>query len=131
MSDYCRQKVVRYPITKEQYKELDEIIGYNYEKENSFNITGTISYEKDHSEHYYLDYYLYYNYNVDSGEYGKVRELTSKEQDKYKEIFLNKFKEYLKDFDKTKLRYVDYCYYNCSEPNDYYDFKSDSFYDEI
>lgn len=40
------------------------------------------------------------------------------------------FEKVLPNIESSKLKYLDYCYYNCSEPPDYYN-GTDEFYNEI
>jgi hypothetical protein len=74
----------------------------------------------------YIDFVLDYDYDA-NGEYGKVRELYPSEIEKFMPIF----KLIDEDIDMSKVRYVEYCYYNCCEPDDYYDTTKDEFYNEL
>lgn len=62
----------------------------------------------------FIDYTLYHEDS--SGEYGFCRKLTQKELDLYIPIF----KKIIPFVSEDMLRYVDYCWYNCSEAPDYF-----------
>ena len=149
MSDYVHNKQVAYPIdkkesylmekylseTKDRYgeyanvfdlemvDELKDLFSYSRES-NNFNVEGFYDFEND-KVNYYLVYTLYTNYGVESSDFGRSRFLTSTEQAKYKKIF-----EQIMPIDETKLKYLDYCWYNCCECADYYIAK-DKFEEEI
>ena len=76
----------------------------------------------------YLAFTLDSDYRVESGEFGRARFLKPSEQEKYKKLFSEIIPEDL--IDPTLFKYVDYCYYNCCEADDYY-VKKDSFEEEI
>ena len=76
----------------------------------------------------YLAYTLDSDYGAESGEFGRSRFLKPSEQEKYKELFSEVIPEDL--IDPSLFKYVDYCYYNCCEADDYY-VKKDSFEEEI
>lgn len=128
MSDYVHEKVVRLPFPKEILEKFDtkdpwdcekylkELLGDLWENRgyNSFKIGFT-----DTSE--YIDWCYYHTYGEESGDWGHVRLLTQKELDVIKPYF-DKLGVSYKDED---LRLVDYCYYNCSEPSDYYNLTAD------
>ena len=132
MSDYVRYKVVRYPIGRyKTFKELYDATDVFDKLPKVDNIygTGAIDYRTD-EVCAYIDYELFTSYGEECDDFGRTRALTEKEQDKYEPIFKD-FVKGLVDIDKTKLRLVDYCYYNCCEPQAYYDETDDSFYDEV
>jgi hypothetical protein len=126
MSDYVHKKVVRLPFPKEIldkcntddvddcYSYLSELLGdlWNNQKRNGFDYGIT-------HKGTYIDWVYYYTYGEKSGDFGFVRLLTQKELDTIKPYF-DKLEINYKDED---LRIVDYCYYNCCEPTDYYDIK--------
>ena len=130
MSDYERNKVVAYPISGELADELDsmDIDDPRYDlfgrEEGYFKIDSYYSYG-ERQYNYYLVYILYNDYGVDSGEFGRARELRDSEKEKYKKLF-----EQIIPVDENKFKYLDYTYYNCSEAPDYYVSK-DPFEDEI
>ena len=129
MSDYVHKKVIRLPFPTEILKScnadepydcedyLKEKLGelwHNRDK-NSFELEYT-------DDACYLDWVYYYTYGEESGDWGHVRHLTQSE--------LNIIKPYFDkigvDYKDEDLRVVDYCYYNCCEPRDYYECKDDS-----
>lgn len=131
MSDYERNRVVAYPISKELRDELDSINMddprydlFGREK-GYFKTEVYCNYDKDYKCNYYLVYILYNDYGVDGGEFGRGRELRDSEKEKYKKLF-----EQIIPVDENKFKYLDYTYYNCSEAPDYY-VGRDPFEDEI
>lgn len=128
MSDYVHQKVVRLPFPKaildkcetddpwECETHLKELLGnlFNNREKNSFELTFT-------DTAYYLDWVYYSTYGDESGDWGHVRYLTDKEF----EVIEPMFEKLCVPFTKEELRLVDYCYYNCCEPSDYYEVKQD------
>ena len=133
MSDYVRTKAVRYLPTEaniagmdldDLYGELEELLpAHSYrDKSNYFEVTGT-------TKRIYIDYVLKYSYGDECGDFGKVRKLTDRETCKYVAIFKTVFPD--TEVDINNFRLVDYCYYNCCEPDDYFDEQSDPFYDEV
>lgn len=132
MSDYIRKRAVFYPITNKDIKKLDVNDIWDLEDDprfkdlferwhptknkDFFEVEVCVDYSGDYESHYYLTYVLYYAYGGECGDFGINRLLKPTEQDKYEEIF----RQILPEVDKTKFKYVDFCYYNCSEPDDYY-----------
>jgi len=118
MSDYVRNKAVMYPIDGKLANDtLDNEI------EEPFFIE---SFDDGKNVNYYLCYELYHTYGEESGDFGRNRQLTEKEQEKYKKLF----SDYLNDIDTKLFKYVDYCYYNACECYDYY-LDDDGFNEEI
>ena len=127
MSDYVRAKVIRYPLDEfykkmkfddeyeleEFFKGIDETFGSCSSHLNTFTVECTWNGES----HYYLDYFLNYEYGSDMGDYGISYELTEEQKEKWKD----RFGKYLKDIDKNKFRLVEYCYYNGCDCPDYYE----------
>lgn len=127
MSDYVRAKVIRYPLDdfykkmkfddmfelEEFFKGIDETFGSYSSHLNTFTVKCTWNGEL----HYYLDYFLNYEYGSDMGDYGISYELTEGQKEKWKD----RFGKYLKDIDKDKFRLVEYCYYNGCDCPDYYE----------
>lgn len=132
MSDYVRNKQVLYPITKELLEKLNCDDVYDLEERFSagskFNAEGFIDYDGTKNYNQYLAYTLDSDYGAESGDFGRSRFLRSSEQEKYKKLFGEVIPEDL--IDPSLFKYVDYCYYNCCECDDYY-VKKDSFEDEI
>ena len=149
MSDYVHNRQVAYPIGKhdpylmekyvskikdkygdfvdvcdlEMCDELKDLFGYGRET-NKFDVECFYDY-KHNNYNYYLVYVLYTDYGEESDDFGRSRFLTPTEQEKYKKIF-----EQIMPIDETKLKYLDYCWYNCCECDDYY-VADDGFEDEI
>lgn len=132
MSDYERNKQVLYPVTKELLEKLNCNDIYDLEEKfpakSNFTIKGFVDYSGTKNYNRYLAYELDSNYGVESGEFGRSRFLKPSEQEKYKELFSEVIPEDL--IDPSLFKYVDYCYYNCCEADDYY-VKKDSFEEEI
>lgn len=135
MSDYVRNKSVMYPIDCEALGIED---GYDLEERIPdalkdhwdgeypyFDIDALLDYETDKLS-YYLSFRLDSEYGKTREDFGRNRPLTPTEQVKYKKIF----EQVLPDIDASKLKYVDCCYYNCSECQDYY-ITHDDFNNEI
>ena len=126
MSSYEHNKAVRMRFNAEKFKVNDawdmeekfpELFGLA--QVGKFDVVPT-------DEDYYIDYLLFHNHD-DCSEYARCRMLSETEQEKYVELF----KQICDDVKGTDLRYVDYCWYNCSEPPDCFEISDDSFYDEI
>ena len=132
MSDYERNKQVLYPVTKELLEKLNCNDIYDIEEKfpakSNFTIEGLVDYSGTKNYNRYLAYELDSNYGVESGEFGRSRFLKPSEQEKYKKLFSEVIPEDL--IDPTLFKYVDYCYYNCCEADDYY-INNDGFEEEI
>lgn len=124
MSDYSRFKVLRYPITEDDRDRIDEMSTYMGFREikgcGYFEVTGT-------DRRLYLDYVLKHTYGDECGEFGKIRDLSELEQNSFRHLFTQFFPE----IDMKAVRLVDYCWYNCCEPPDYYDPEEDPFYETV
>lgn len=142
MSDYVRNKAVRYLPTAANLAELgitdiedladiedrEEFKGLFGRRANPFfDTVNTIG--EGWVSHWYIDYVLRYDYGDECGEFGKIRRLYDSELDKYTEKFKAIFKN--SEIVRENFRLVDYCWYNCSEPPDYFDETKDEFYDEV
>lgn len=128
MSDYERNKQVLYPVTKELLEKLNCNDIYKFPAKSNFTIEGFVDYSGTKNYNRYLAYTLDRDYGAESGEFGRSRFLKPSEQEKYKELFSEVIPEDL--IDPSLFKYVDYCYYNCCEADDYY-VKKDSFEEEI
>lgn len=132
MSDYVRNKQVLYPVTNELLEKLNCNNIYDLEEKfparSKFEAEGFIDYSGTKNYNHYLAYELDSDYGAESGEFGRARFLKPSEQEKYKELFSEVIPEDL--IDPSLFKYVDYCYYNCCEADDYY-VKKDSFEEEI
>ena len=139
MSDYIRNKAVMYPIDQdildrlslEDAWELAEVVGKVYP--TLFTRNGNEPYFEVEAMdpgmfkcNYYLSYVLSHTYGKECSEFGRSRFLNPNEQKKYSEIF----EKIISNLDPTKLKYVDYSYYNCSESPDFY-VEGDDFNNEI
>lgn len=130
MSDYVHNKQVLYPITR----ELLNKIGVTDSSEikihplDNIEVEYFVDYAGDGEHREYLAFTLYSDYGVESGDFGRSRFLKPAEQEKYKKLFSEIIPEDL--IDPSLFKYVDYCYYNCCEADDYY-VKKDSFEEEI
>ena len=123
MSDYCRQKVLRYPVDTNPW-DIEE------NNPDLFSCVKTPAFQVAPTEKSFIDYVLEDEYGAYCGDYGKVRELSENEKAKYKAIF----EQVIPDVDMNKVHLVEYCWYNCSEAPDYYevnDATTDSFYKEV
>ena len=123
MSDYKHEKIVRLPFPKDILKrcsteDVDDCCDYLKDKlgelwenreKNSFQIGYSDS-------AYYIDWCYYSTYGEETGEWGNVRLLTEKEL----EIITPYFDKLGVVYEDEDLRVIDYCYYNCAEPDDYY-----------
>lgn len=127
MSDYVRKKAVRYKIPEKivekvknefgedfgsdsfekYYNKENNVINTSTKRINNLNVGSGYNFTTDKHD-YYIDYILYDEYGVSSGEFESVRALTQNEDKKYIEIF----KKAVSDIKQNELRYVDYCYYN-------------------
>ena len=126
MSDYCRHKVVRMKVNLESLG-VSSLWDIEDEYEDLFGNGDVGKFDIAPTEEDFIDYVLYRSYGEECGEWGKVRKLKEKESEKYVEIF----QQIYPNVKPEDLRYVDFCWYNCSEAPDYFDEASDDFYDEI
>ena len=123
MSDYKHETVVRLPFPKELLKKFDTEDPYDcedYLREKLGDLwdrTGKNSFKIGYTdEGIYIDWLYYSTYGEESGDWGNARLLTQNELVVIKPYF-DKIGFPYKNED---LRVVDYCYYNCSEPPNYY-----------
>ena len=148
MSDYQTKKQVVYPVDKHDpdlmNKWLPNYSGYG--KPDIFNLDMVpelkdlfMTYPKkqgfeaevfdDGSKvNYYLAYTLDQHFDG-YNEYGKSRELSDSEKVKYKELF----EKIIPNVDPDKFKLVEYCWYDCCEAPDYYNWtkEKDPFYEEV
>jgi len=123
MSDYVHNKVVRMKFPQSilsKCKTDDAFDCYTYLKEKLGDLfdKGIGSFQIQWGEATpYLDYVIYHTYGEESGDWGIIRMLSDKEYTLIS-IKILKLGELVL---KSDLRYVDYCYYNCSEAPDYFD----------
>lgn len=132
MSDYVHNKQVLYPITKELLDKMgitdsSEIEEKLYPADN-LDMEYFVDYSGTGESNEYLAYELYSDYGEESGDFGRSRFLIEKEQEKYKKIFSKAIPEEF--IDPSLFKYVDYCWYNGVQCDDYY-VRKDSFEEEI
>ena len=132
MSDYVRNKQVLYPVTKELLEKLGCDDVYDLEEKfpsrSNFTTEGFIDYSGTKRYNEYIAYELSSTYGDENSDFGRARLLKPAEQEKYKKLFSEIIPEDL--INPSLFKYVDYCYYNCCEADDYY-VKKDSFEEEI
>lgn len=123
MSDYLYTRAIRTEVTEEILKkfgvkdtyELETVLEqrkpslYQFGKVNHFSMESCISST-------YIDFILEYEYGALPGEYGNCYKLSIEDYQKYKKMF----DELLDTSIDYSLCEVEYCYYNCSEPEDCY-----------
>ncbi|MBQ2174912.1 MAG: hypothetical protein II453_07585, partial [Alphaproteobacteria bacterium] len=113
MSDFVHNQGYIYPITNEEYEKLDEI--YFDLEAKGFALTGFIG-QKGFNR--YLVFLTYHSYGKKHDNFGSSRPCTEIEIKRH----IKKFQDVLcKEIDKNKLKYIEYCWYNCSECFDYYE----------
>lgn len=131
MSTYVREKVLRIPYEKTglQYRFADPGAAEEYLEENFadlFDYAEVGKFQFAPTDSPYIDFVVEYESDAD-GEFGKVRELYSSEFNKYSRVFA----QIMPDAEFSAIRVVEFCWYNCCEAPDYYDYEKDSFYNEI
>lgn len=138
MSDYERHKCVAYKVTDEDAEKfgLEDLVDLDWHSPFKDKFCPTYAYDKETNEDkiqlecmdnfYLICKHIYYTYDDDCAEFGRSRYLTETEQEKYKKYF-----EWIPDFDPKKLKFLDYSFYNCCEPDDYWSERPDDFYNEI
>jgi hypothetical protein len=141
MSTYVRHKVLRVPMDKIDFsytinkikeKFPDENIedDFNYYIETAlpelFAYAKVGKFQMSPTIEAYLDYVIDYEYDAE-GEWGKTRALYDSEKAKYLPIF----QQVVPNINMDLVRLVEYCWYNCSEADDYYDETEDPFYREV
>ncbi len=132
MSDYVHNKQVLYPITKELLDKMGIKDSFEIEDKlcpaDHLDMEYFVDYSGTGESNEYLAYELYSDYGEESGDFGRSRFLTEKEQEKYKKIFSKAIPEEF--IDPSLFKYVDYCWYNGVQCDDYY-VRKDSFEEEI
>lgn len=128
MSDYVHKKAIFYPIFDERFSDIiEEKLDNNFREISSFcdkNSVGfeiEVFYDGEHCNHY-LSYVLFHTYGEENGEFGSSRYLTNDEEHYWSERFSIIWKDVFEcDLPNSNLlRFVDYCYYNACESDDYY-----------
>ena len=139
MSTYVREKVLRIPVSQVDYSSIrDQLLlkyadpyddlEYYLEEEypHLFEYATVGKFQMSPTVERYLDYVLEYEWDCD-GSWGKVRDLTDAEREKYAPIF----QQIDKNIDMNYVKLVEFCWYNSTEAPDYYDIIKDSFYEEV
>lgn len=131
MSSYTLEKVVRFKIEESRFLKLLNIEDiWDLETHSYFGNGEVGKFQIAPTEDFFVDFVL----NVDSGnsDYGRTRELTSKEFEKYVKIFRSIIPE-SEPIPYDKLRLVEFCWYNASEAPNYFNDSTyhDDFYDEV
>ena len=131
MSWYVHYKVLRVPLNEcglgwlENEDDAEYALRSKHPEAVAFHDLG--KFNVTYTSHgWFLDYLLEYKSDCD-GEYGKVRELKESEKDMYRPMF----EVVCPEIDMNKVRLVEYCYYNCCEPDGYYDITTDPFYNTL
>ena len=124
MSDYVHERALRCPITENECSMIRNMKDYMGMKK----IKNVGYFDTNYTESgVYLDYVIYHSYGEECGEWIKSRDLYDSE----KEAFKHLFQQFFPNINMSCVKLVDYCWYNCCEPPDCYDPKSDSFYRPI
>lgn len=131
MSTYVREKVLRIPYEKTgfQHRFSDPDEARDYLEENFaelFDYAEVGKFQFAPTESQFIDFVVEYEYDA-NGEFGKVRELYQSEYNKYSRVFA----QIMPDAEFSAIRVVEFCWYNCCEAPDYYDYEKDDFYNEI
>lgn len=141
MSTYVREKVLRIPMDKLDFsfvratmetkfpnEAIDDDFDFYLEQTfpELFEYAEVNKFQMSPTRTPYLDYVLEYEWDAD-GEYGKTRSLSEREKSKYLPVFQKVDPNINMDW----VRLVEFCWYNCSEADDYYDHMNDPFYDEV
>lgn len=141
MSTYVREKVLRVPFEhidlsyikkavaeKHPNKDCDDDFCWYLEDvfPDLFDYATIGKFQVAPTESQFLDLVLDYEYDAD-GEYGKTRALYQSEKVKYFPIF----QKIDPNIDMDYVRLVEFCWYNGTEADDYYDDVNDSFYNEV
>lgn len=135
MSCYEKNKVIRLPFPMELCKKanvetpydcedyLEQLLRddwyWNSNVDRGFDIVTTTT-------DTYLDYIIQRTIDDCFGEFGYSFKLSQEDLDLYKSLFDKLGVEYNPD----DLRKVVYCYYNCCEPEDYYEV-SENLFDDL
>lgn len=132
MSDYVKHKVLRIPFDNANYSEFDndfERVRDYFEDEypDLFDYSTPGKFQFAPTEGEYIDYVVEVDRDAYDGEYGKIRDLYPSEKEKAYKLF----EQVMPNADMSAIRVVEYCWYNCCEAPDYYDYSDDDFYKEL
>ena len=131
MSTYVREKVLRIPLEKLNLSftedEMDDL-GWSIEQrfKDIWGYGDIGKFQFAPTESYFVDFVLDYEYDA-CGEFGKTRELSARERDKYRPMF----QKINPAVDMAFVRLVEFCWYNGCEAPDYYSEEKDEFYNEV
>ncbi len=132
MSTYVREKVLRLPVNR--YVDVDALediddFKMDFEKAHpglfSYGTVGKFSWGP--CDDLFIDFVIDREYDAYDGEWGKTRALYPTEAAKYYAEFHRLFSE----INMADVRLVEFCWYNCTEADSYYDEVNDPFYKEI
>lgn len=112
MSSCVREKVLRIPL-EFSGATIDELEA-NFQDKFGYGDVG--KFQGAPTERCFIDYVLEYEYDACCGEFGKIRELYPSEVEKYTQVF----KDVMPNCDMSKVKLVEFCWYNCCEAPDYY-----------
>jgi hypothetical protein len=127
MSDYVREKVLRIPVEDLSHNGLLNIEYFENNFPELFKYASKDYFQTAPTERNFIDYVIDYDYGYDCGDWGKIRDLYDSEKLKYEKIF----QKLNPTIDMNKVRLVEFCWYNCCEAPDYYDYAENDFYSEI
>ena len=132
MSTYVREKVFRIPYEKtgwqHRFKDVDAAREYCEQNFKSLFEHGKVGkFQFAPTESTFIDFVIEREYDANDGEWGKVRELYQTEFN----IFARLFAQIMPAAEFSAIRVVEFCWYNCSEADDYYEYSEDPFYKEI
>ena len=138
MSCYVREKVLRTPFDKLHKDWFAENFDLNDPdwKDQLMYLFDICSKNSDYfyfqispTEEFFIDYVIDRDSDACDGDWGRFRNLTTREQEKYRVTF-QQIDPYI---DMNDVHLVEYCWYNGTEAPDYYDDCTfhDDFYDEI
>ena len=135
MSDYVHNKQILYPITEEYLKERDLEDAWDLEFTAEFKAASHQVAELPHGrlkiecmkDAMFIAIELFSSDGEESCDFGRSRFLSDTEQKKYAKYFELALGGVI---DPKKLKYADYCYYDCCESPNYYDDSCDDFYEE-
>lgn len=132
MSTYVREKVLRIPYEKtgwqQRFKDVDAAREYceqNFKSLFEYGKVGKFQFAPTEST--FIDFVIEREYDANDGEWGRVRELYQTELN----IFARLFAQIMPAAEFSAIRVVEFCWYNCSEADDYYEYSEDPFYKEI
>lgn len=122
MSDYVHEQCILHPIIINYEEEYDEIETKLLDAQHAGEMKNfEIDCFYDDEAAYFLKYVLHNTYGESAGDWGASRFLNEGVEKKF---WTEKFEQAMKligrEVEPDKLKYCDYCYYNCCEAPDYY-----------